>query len=399
MTALEGMRVLDMTQYEAGTSCTQFLAWLGADVVKVEPPSGDPGRQVYGRMVADSQYFLNYNSNKRSVVLDLSTPAGRDLLLRMAPRYDVFIENYGPGVVEKLGIDEPDLRAVNPRIIYARVKGFGLSGPYAGYKIFDPLAQAAAGAFSITGFNDGPPVRPGPTMADTGTGTQVALAIVAAYHQQQRTGVGQLVEVSMQEATASFMKTTPLTQPSAPWGGEVPMGRRGNGAGPPSGIYPCQGGGPNDYVYLMVATSRMWDMLCAVIERPDLLSDERFRTGRQRREHESELYDEIVPWMLGRPKFEAMHALAEAGVAASAVYDTADLFRDPHLRERGFIQHVEHPVEGDVTLLGSPLRLSESEVPLSPAPSLGEHTTEVLCADLGLTPEEVEALRGDHAVA
>src|SRR5690606_30954732 len=126
MAALEGMRVLDMTQYEAGTSCTQFLAWLGADVVKVEPPSGDPGRQVYGRMVQDSQYFLNYNSNKRSVVLDLSKPAQRDLLLRMAPKYDVFIENYGPGVVEKLGIDEPDLRAVNPGIVYARIKGFGL---------------------------------------------------------------------------------------------------------------------------------------------------------------------------------------------------------------------------------------------------------------------------------
>jgi formyl-CoA transferase len=208
MPALDGMRILDMTQYEAGTSCTQMLAWLGAEVVKVEPPRGDPGRTAFSRAGEDSQYFLNYNSNKRSIVLDLTTDRGRGLLLDLVPRFDVFVENYGPGVVEKLDIGYNVLSALHPSIIYARVKGYGLSGPYAHYKCFDPLAQAAAGALSVTGDPDGPPVKPGPTVADTGTGMQTALAITAAWAQKLRTGEGQLIEVSMQEAMTMFMRTT-----------------------------------------------------------------------------------------------------------------------------------------------------------------------------------------------
>jgi crotonobetainyl-CoA:carnitine CoA-transferase CaiB-like acyl-CoA transferase len=399
MTALDGMRVLDMTQYEAGTSCTQLLAWLGADVVKVEGPEGDPGRQVYGRMVRDSQYFLNYNSNKRSVVLDLRTEAGRRVLMDLVPRFDVFVENYGPGVVERLGLGYEALSAVNPRLVYARIKGFGLSGPYRDYKSFDSLAQAAGGTFSITGFPDGPPVRPGPTFADTGTGAQTALAIVAAYVQQQRTGSGQLIEISMQEVVTTFMRTTPLTQQAtAPWGSDRAVRRRGNEAGFPSGMYPSAGGGPNDYVYIMVATSRMWDSLCAAIGRDDLLTDPRFATGRARREHQGPLYEAISAWTLARSKFEAMHTLAGAGVACSAVYDTADLFRDPHLNARGFIQRVEHPVEGEVTLLGQPFRLSGSHVPVRPAPRLGEHTHEVLAAELGLDGDALAALEAAGAI-
>ncbi|MCA9855000.1 MAG: CoA transferase, partial [Dehalococcoidia bacterium] len=178
MAALEGMRVLDMTQYEAGTSCTQYLAWLGADVVKVEGPSGDPGRQVRGETV--SQYFLNYNSNKRSVVLNLASSEGRELLLQMAPHYDVFVENYGPGVIEKLNIGYDVLGELNPGLIYARIKGFGLTGPYANYKSYDWVAQASAGTFSVTGEVDGPPTVVGPTIGDTGTGIQMALAITSA---------------------------------------------------------------------------------------------------------------------------------------------------------------------------------------------------------------------------
>jgi formyl-CoA transferase len=399
MAALDGMRILDMTQYEAGTSCTQFLAWLGADVVKIESPHGDPGRQVYGRMIEDSQYFLNYNSNKRSVVIDLKTEEGRDLLLRMAPHYDVFVENYGPGAVDKLGIGYEAMSAVNPRIVYARIKGFGLSGPYANYNSLDALAQAAAGTYSITGFPDGPPVRPGPTFADTGTGAQTAIAILAAYHQQQRTGRGQLIEMSMQEATSSFMRTTPLfAAAQGTWGGGVAMQRRGNDGGAPSGMYPCKGGGPNDYVYLMVATSQMWDALCTVIDRIDLLDDDRLADAQGRRQHAPEIAAAITEWTCQREKFEAMHALASAGVASSAVYDTADLFADPHLNERGFIHQVEHPVEGTVTLLGQPYRLSDSQVEMRPAPTLGQHTSEVLCADLGLGDAELDALRTAGAI-
>ncbi len=399
MAALDGLRILDMTQYEAGTSCTQFLAWLGADVVKIESPYGDPGRQVYGRMREDSQYFLNYNSNKRSVVIDLKTEQGRDLLLRLAPHYDVFVENYGPGAMEKLGIDYGAMCDVNPRIVYARIKGFGLSGPYANYNSLDALAQASAGTYSITGFPDGPPVRPGPTFADTGTGAQTAIAILAAYTQQQRTGRGQLIEMSMQEATTSFMRTTPLFAAAAgTWNGGVAMQRRGNDGGAPSGMYPCSGGGPNDYVYIMIATSQMWDALCTVIDRLDLLEDERFAEPEGRRTYAAEISTAITAWTSEREKFEAMHALSSAGVTSSAVYDTADLFSDPHLRARGFIHEIEHPVEGPVTILGQPYRLSQSHVEIRPAPTLGQHTTEVLCADLGLDEAEVEVLRAAGAV-
>src|SRR5579884_683289 len=207
MAALDGMRVLDMTQYEAGTSCTQVLAWLGAEVVKVEPPRGDPGRQTAPGSNSVSQYFLNYNSNKQSVVLDLAKPEGRELLLRLVPRFDVFVENYGPGVIEQLNIGYEVMRPLNPGLIYGRIKGFGLSGPYSGYKSYDWVAQAAAATFSVTGTPDGPPMRPAPTIGDSGTGIQMALAITAAYVQKQRTGEGQFIEISMQEAVTMFMRT------------------------------------------------------------------------------------------------------------------------------------------------------------------------------------------------
>ncbi|MDQ1425436.1 MAG: hypothetical protein QOD72_2934, partial [Acidimicrobiaceae bacterium] len=191
MPALDGMRVLDFTQYEAGPSCCQYLAWLGADVVKVEPPRGEPGRKV-GTPGGKSQYYENYNANKRSVAIDVSTVAGRDLVYRLVTGFDVFVENQGPRVMEKLALDPPALRAANPSLIYARIKGYGLSGPYAEYKSFDMLAQAAAGLFSLTGEADGPPVRPGGTFGDTATGAHTAMAILAAYVQRQRTGEGQM---------------------------------------------------------------------------------------------------------------------------------------------------------------------------------------------------------------
>jgi formyl-CoA transferase len=388
MPALDGMRVLDMTQYEAGTSCTQVLAWLGADVVKVEPPGrGDPGRGVtQGPDV--SQYFLNYNSNKRSIVVDLTRPEGRDLLLHLAPHYDVFVENYGPGVIERLGLDYEALLAVNPGIIYGRIKGFGLSGPYSGYKSYDWVAQAAGGTFSMTGTRDGPPMRPAPTIGDSGTGIQMALAITAAYVQKQRTGEGQLIEISMQEAVTMFMRTLGLQT----WG-KAPGQRTGTRLGMPSDIYPCAPGGPNDYIFLMVVTTRMWDTLCAAIGRPDLVTDPRFETGPARIEHADELHAEIAQWTRQRTKYEAMRELAEAGVPCSAVLDTLDLFTDPHLVERGLVQTIPHPTAGEVKVMGSPLRMSASNVPLRAAPLHGEHTAEVLATDLGLDSAAIAALQ------
>ncbi|HVR29228.1 MAG TPA: CoA transferase [Thermoanaerobaculia bacterium] len=392
MPALDGMRILDLTQYEAGTSCTQALAWLGADVVKVERPgSGDPGRAAFEEYGAEeSEYFLTWNSNKKSVTLALDQPEGRALLLRLVPRFDVFIENFGPGVVEKLDLDYDVVRRVHPAVIYGRIKGFGASGPYAGYKCFDPVALAAGGAFSVTGEPDGPPMAPGPTIGDAGTGIQMALALCAAYVQKLRTGEGQLVEISMQEAVTYFMRTMIALGSKR---GTRAAPRRGTGRGALTHLYPCAPGGPNDYVYIMAITPRMWEALCGAIGRPELARDERFATGAARRENEAALAAEITAWTSSHTKYEAMRLLAEAGVPASAVLDTLDLHRDPHLVERGFVRTVEHETMGPIRLLGWPARMSASEVPMAAAPLLGRHTDEVLAAELGLGDTEVAALR------
>ena len=377
MAALDGLRILDMTQYEAGTACTQCLAWLGADVVKVEAPgSGDPGRSLMGL----SDYFMVWNSNKRSIALDLRSPEGRNILLKMAPHYDVFVENYGPGVIEKLDIGYDAMRAVKPDIIYARIKGFGLDGPWSDYKCYDMVAQAAAGAFSITGEPDGPPMRPGPTTGDAGTGVQMALAIAAAYAQKLKTGEGQLIELSMQEAMTYYLRTAT----SGTNFGEWAAARTGSGPSPTLRLYPCQGGGPNDYVYLMAVTPRMWEALCAAIGRKDLLADPRFADPRTRQKNREALEDAIAAWTLERSKYEAMQTLAEAGVPASAVLDTKDLYQNPHMVSRGFVHEVEHPEKGKMRLLGWPARMSASQVPIKAAPVLGEHSAEVLAEDLAL---------------
>lgn len=388
MPALDGMRVLDMTQYEAGTSCTQMLGWMGADVVKVESPGGDPGRGVTRDPAKISQYFLNYNGNKRSVVLDLRKPEGRDLLLRMAPNYHVFVENYGPGVVERLGIDYETMKAANPSIIYARVKGFGTWGPYASYNSYDWVAQASAGTFSITGEPDGPPVMVQPSFADSGTGIQTAYAILASYIRMLRTGEGELIETSMQEAVTFFMKTAGL----AAWG-EAPQERIGNRRGAPSGIYQCKGGGPNDYVFIFTATSTQWDTYCAVVGHPELCDDERFATATARAQNGQLLYDLTGKWCMERTKYEAMHEMAGAGVPCSAVFDTLDLFRDPHLVERKLIHTVEHTTAGPVKVFRNPVLMPESQAPLKAAPTLGQHTDEVLASDLGFGAADLAALR------
>jgi formyl-CoA transferase len=395
MPALDGIRILDMTQYEAGPSATQALAWLGAEVVKVEPlETGDPGRTlaVGGKY---SAYFCNWNANKKSIAIDLAKPEGRDLLLRMLPHYDVFIENYGPGVVERLELGYETIKAVHPAIIYVQIKGFGISGPYAGYKSYDMVAQAAAGSFSVTGETTGAPMLPGPTIGDSGTGVQAGMAILAAYIQRLRTGEGQHIELSMQEAMTYFMRTRIAF--GADWG-EQASPRSGNlmGAGP-TGLYPCAGGGPNDYAYLITVTGRHWDGLCLGIERPDLVVDPRFETGEKRAIHGAELYEEVARWTRLHDKFEVMRRLGDAGVPCSAILDTRDLYRDPHLLERGFVKTVEHPKRGEAPLLGFAPRMSASEVELKRAPYLAEHSDEVLRDDLGLSEGELRALR-DAAV-
>ena len=393
MPALDGMRVLDMTQWEAGTSGTQLLAWLGADVVKVEPPVGDPGRRSGGNE-DNAPYFLYLNANKRGIVIDLRTEAGRELLLELAPRFHVFVENYAPGVVEKLNIDYDAMRQVHPNVIYTQLKGFGLSGPYAGFKCLDPIAQAMGGAYSVNGEEGGPPLRPGLHAGDSGTGVHLALAILAAYVQLQRTGKGQLVEISMQECVTTFMRaasahTEWLTVPARRWG---------NRAAPPTDLYPCKPFGRDDYVHIICVTDKHFDVLCTAIERPDLLLDPRFQTDESRLEHREALFEEVASWTRQRTKHDAMVELATKGAIAGATLNTNEYLTDPHLVARDFVQHIEHPQWGKIPMIRSPLLLSESEVPLARAPLLGEHTSEVLTSDLGLGADELAELRAADAI-
>jgi len=388
MAALDGLRILDLTQYEAGPSATQALAWLGADVVKVERPGvGDPGR---GGGFVDAAYFHQWNANKRSIALDLRDPVGRSLLLDLVPRFDVFVENFGPGAIDRLGLDYAAVRERNPGVIYATVKGFGAFGPYADYNCFDSVAQAMSGAFSVTGHDDGPPLPPGTTTGDSGTGMQLAVGLLAAYVQKLRTGEGQYLELSMQEAMTYYMRTR-IAQ-GTDWGNR-PAARADTGRGALVNLYACAPGGPNDHVYIMAITNTFWRALADVVGGDELADDPRFADGALRSANAEALRATIDAWCASRTKVEAMAELAGVGVPCGMVLDTAELFDDPHLRARGFVHEVEVEGRGPVRMLGFAPRLSASPVVLRPAPGLGAHTEEVLRAELDLDEGRIAALR------
>ena len=388
---LAGLRVLDFTQYEAGTSATQTLAWLGADIVKVEPPgAGEPGR---GRSAGplDRSYFLTLNGNKRSLSLNLKKPAGRELLLRMLPRFHVVTENLGPGTMESLGLGEDELRRLHPSLIYATLKGFGTTGPHAHYRSYDMVAQAVGGSMSITGTSATEPLRSGVTYGDTGTGMQFAIGILAAYTRFLQTGEGGHVEVSMQDAIASYARVGFLARENV--GDPVP--RVGNNLRqlPPTNTFACKPFGPNDYVYVVANTALMLERLLIAIGQPALVDDPRVATVAARQENEEWLQGLICSWASQLTKFEAMDQLQCAGIPAGAVYDSGDVFNDPHLIERGMIQQVDHPTRGPIEILGNPIRVDRKHSQLTPAPLLGQHTEEILFEELSLAADEVAALR------
>src|SRR5437588_11044215 len=327
--ALTGMRILDLTQFEAGTTCTQFLGWLGADVLKIEPPGGEQSRRNRPEVPGlDAMFFLVFNSNKRSVTIDLKNADGRALFLKMVEKADVVVENFAPGLMEKLGLDYERLRATNPRIIVARIKGFGLSGPYSEYKSFDMISQATGGVMSVTGFPDREPIRCGAAIGDTGTGVHTAAAILAAYIQRQRTGQGQLVEVSMQEVVANFLRGRYVDH----YRDGKPSERRGNGlvGGVPGGAYPCAPGGCNDHAYIDVqpVNQDMWRDFVTAIGREDLLADARYQDAKTRWEHRDSLNEIVRAWTGARPKHEVMAILGKAGVPCGAVLDTGEILDD-----------------------------------------------------------------------
>jgi len=394
--ALDGIRVIDFTHDQAGPSCTQMLAWLGADVIKIErPPYGDRARRLWNsdNPNVDSYFFLLLNSGKRSTVFDLKAEEGREIARRLVKEADVVAENLGPGVMDRLGLGYAAVKELNPRAVYASVKGFGSYGPYSGFKCFEPVAQATSGAMSVTGEADGPPLVNGANIGDSGTGMHLAIAILAALVQRSRTGRGQLVEVAMQEAVLNLTRVK-FTHTLATG---KPLGRSGNrsATGGYSDLIRCRGDSANDGVYLIIPpdNQEMFAALAEVIGRPDLVTDERFGGPSARAKNAAALTAIIAGWAGGRDKRAAMRALAEKGIPCGAVLDTAEVLADPHLRERGTVFDLDHPTRGRHAMIGCPLRLSDSAFAAAPAPLLGEHTAEVLTSLAGYSAEEVRRLR------
>ncbi|MGE0226809.1 MAG: CaiB/BaiF CoA transferase family protein, partial [Acetobacteraceae bacterium] len=298
---LAGLKILDLTQFEAGPSCTEALAWLGADVVKVENPgAGDPGRSS-GRHKPDQDayYFLQYNSNKRSIAVNLKDPRGLETVKNLAKQADVMIENFAPGAIERLGLGYDVIKAINPSIIFCQIKGFGTGSPFEKGLAFDMIAQACGGLMSITGEEDGPPCKPGATIGDTGTGMLMAISILAAYTRRLRTGQGEHLQLAMQDSIMhyirnafTFMERT--DGKAAPRAGSKTVG----GGNPPIGVYPCKGGGPNDYVYIYTsaANPEHWTRLLKVMGREDLIGDERYATPAARTERREEVDAIVSEW-------------------------------------------------------------------------------------------------------
>jgi len=394
---LEGVRVLDLSQFEAGPSCTEALAWLGAEVVKVENPNGgEPGRILGSGPApdADAYYFMIYNANKKSVTVNLKTERGIALVKDMARRADIFVENFAPGAIERLGLGWEVLHALNPRLVYAQVKGFGEGSPYENNLAFDMIAQACGGTMAITGERDGKPCKPGPTLGDTGTGMLLAIGILGALYQRHTTGKGRRLQIAMQDAQlqytrGAFVQHARSGQP-AMRNGAKPL----SGGMAPSGIYPCRPGGPNDYVYVFTshANPEHWRRLLKVIGRDDLIDDSRFATREARAQHEAEIDAMIIEWTTRHDKHAAMRLIGAAGVPAGAVLDTGDLLSEPSFEARGIIQTMRHP-KGELRMPAFPVRFDGAPAPVAPAPLLGEHNAEVFGEWLGLGAGDIGSLR------
>ncbi len=407
--ALSGIRILDMSHVQAGPSATQLMAWLGADVIKVEMPGrGDITRgQLRDVPNVDSLYYTMLNCNKRSITLNLKSEKGKEILRTLMRASDVLIENFGPGVLDRQGFPWETIRKVNPRMIYASIKGFG-PGPFEDCKAYENVAQCMGGAASTTGWSDGPPTVTGAQIGDSGTGIHCMAAILAALIQRQRTGRGQRVEVAMQDCVLNLCRVKmrdqqrlthgPLREyPNKEFGDAVPRAGNASGGGQPGNALKCRGGGDNDYIYVIIQP-HVWEPLMKLIGRPELVGDPKFATPEARLPRLDEVWAIVEAWTQNHAKFEVMRMLNEIDVPCGPILSMKDLIEDKSLYERGIIVEVPHSTRGTFRTIGCPLRLSDSPVQVKSSPLLGEHTEEVLRQFMGLAKSEIEKLRAEGAI-
>jgi formyl-CoA transferase len=393
---LAGVRILDLTQFEAGPSCTEALAWLGAEVVKVENPrSGDPGRSLGGKPGVDDPYFLLFNANKKSITVNLKDPKGLQLVKDLAKQADVMVENFAPGAIERLGLGYDVIKAISPSIIYCQVKGFGEGSPYENNLAFDMIAQACGGTMSITGEKNGRPLKPGPSLGDTGTGMLLAISILGALYRRKGTGQGEHLQVAMQDAMLHYIRIAFAAQYRTGKAAERAADSSVSATTPPMGTFPCKGGGSNDYVYIFTsrANPEHWRRLLGVIGREDVADDPRYATPWSRAEHAAEVNEMISAWTRQHDKREAMEIIGAAGIPAGAVLDTMELSSDPTFETRGITPVIDHPTVGKFKMVAWPVRFGGRPPPVKPAPLLGANNEDVLSHWLGLGANDVGDLR------
>jgi formyl-CoA transferase len=410
--ALEGVKILDMSHVQMGPSATQILAWMGADVIKIELPGrGDITRgQLRDIPDVDSLYFTMLNCNKRSVTVNVKTPRGKTIMEKLIRECDILVENFGPGVLDRQGFTWDVIRSLNPRMIFASGKGFG-PGPYEDCKAYETVAQATGGAMSTTGWDDGPPTSTGAQIGDSGTGMHLVAGILAALYQRTVTGKGQRVEVAMQDCVLNLCRVKmrdqqriqrgPMTEypqyPNGKFGDFVPRSGNASGGGQPGNALRCKPGGPNDYCYVIIQPPS-WEPLMKLAGREDLITHADFATPAARLKRLPECWAIIEKWTMQHSKYDVMRMLNDVDVPCGPILDMKELIEDESLAKRGMIVEVKHPQRGVFKTVASPIKMSESPVQVETSPLLGEHTEEILRDMLKYSDDEIAAARSEGAI-
>jgi formyl-CoA transferase len=412
---LDGIRIIDFTHVQAGPACTQLLAWYGADVIKVERPgSGDVTRsQLRDIPGADALYFTMLNGNKRSLTLDTKTQEGKEVLEKMIKTSDVMVENFGPGALDRMGFSWARIQELNPKMIMASVKGFSDGHSYEDLKVYENVAQCAGGAASTTGFWDGPPTVSAAALGDSNTGMHLAIGILTALMQRQKTGKGQKVSCSMQDAVLNLCRVKLRDQqrldkigyleeyPQYPHGSftdVVPRGGNAGGGGQPGWVLKCKGWetDPNAYIYFTIQ-GHAWEPITKAIGKPEWATDPAYMTAEARQDKIFDIFATIEEWLKDKTKYEAVDILRKFDIPCAPVLSMKELANSPDLRKSGSIVEVDHKVRGKYLTIGSPIKFSDLEIEVGPSPVLGEHTDEVL-ADLGYSADDIAKLHTAKAV-